>query len=156
MVGCDFLDPVQNSCCFTTRCPFRCTFLCPGQCSYIRLTHYFSDFILLGIYLHGTTTPGGTWPHNYRGFTITLRHTTLGRTPLDVRSARRRNHYRAKHNTKNRQTSMPPVGFKPAIEASERLRTHTLNRAATGIALFWQPLFSKRNSLSLGSCDRAS
>jgi hypothetical protein len=25
----------------------------------------------------------GSWPSHYRGFTITLRHTTLGRTPLD-------------------------------------------------------------------------
>jgi hypothetical protein len=30
---------------------------------------------------HGTTIPGGQGPHHYRGFTITLRHTTLGRTP---------------------------------------------------------------------------
>jgi hypothetical protein len=31
-------------------------------------------------------------PH-YRGFTITLRYTTLGRTPLDEWSARRRDFY---------------------------------------------------------------
>jgi hypothetical protein len=57
----------------------------------------------------------------FRGFTIThFRHTTLGRTPLDERSARRRDLYITTHNTHKRQTSMPPVGFKPAIPASER------------------------------------
>ena len=37
----------------------------------------------------------------WRGFTITLRHTTLGRTPLDEWSARRRDLYLTKHNTHN-------------------------------------------------------
>jgi len=32
--------------------------------------------------------PSGTGPPHYRGFTITLRHTTLGRTLLDKWSAR--------------------------------------------------------------------
>jgi len=31
---------------------------------------------------HGVTASSGPEP-NYRGFAITLRHTTLGRTPLD-------------------------------------------------------------------------
>jgi len=30
-----------------------------------------------------TTAPSGAMPPHCRGFTITLRHTTLGRTPLD-------------------------------------------------------------------------
>jgi hypothetical protein len=38
-----------------------------------------------------------------------------------------------KHNTRNRQTSMTPVGFEPAIPANERPQTHALHRAATGI-----------------------
>jgi hypothetical protein len=64
-------------------------------------------------------------------FTITLfRHTTLGRTPLDEWSARRRDLYLTTHN---RQTSMPLVGFKPTIPASEQPQTHALDRAATGI-----------------------
>jgi hypothetical protein len=37
------------------------------------------------------------------------------------------------HNTHNRQTSMPPAGFEPAIPAGERLQTHALDRSATGI-----------------------
>ena len=31
---------------------------------------------------HGETAPSGPEPPHYRGFTITLRHTTFGRTPL--------------------------------------------------------------------------
>ena len=43
---------------------------------------------------HGAAVPNGSWPPHYRGFTITLRHThTLGRTPLDEWSARRRELY---------------------------------------------------------------
>jgi hypothetical protein len=38
---------------------------------------------------HGATAPSGPGPPHYRGFTITLRHITLGRTPLDEGSARR-------------------------------------------------------------------
>jgi len=37
--------------------------------------------------------PRGPWPPHYRGFTITLRHTTLSRTPLDEWSAGRRDLY---------------------------------------------------------------
>jgi hypothetical protein len=48
----------------------------------------------------------------FRVFTITqLRHTTLGRTPLDEGPARRRDLYLTTHNTHKRQTSMPTVGF---------------------------------------------
>ena len=32
---------------------------------------------------HGATAPNGLGPPHYRGFTISLRHTTLGRTSLD-------------------------------------------------------------------------
>jgi hypothetical protein len=37
------------------------------------------------------------------------------------------------HNNYNRQTSMLPAEFEPAIPASERSQTHALDRAATGI-----------------------
>jgi hypothetical protein len=62
-----------------------------------------------------------------------LRHTTVGRTPLDAGPARRRGLYLTSHNTHNRQTSMPPVVFEPTILVSERLKTHALDRTATGI-----------------------
>ena len=71
------------------------------------------------------------WRDIVTGFTITLRHITLGRTPLDVWSARRRDLYLTTHNTHNIQTSMPTVGFEPAVPASEPLQTHALDRAAS-------------------------
>jgi len=42
---------------------------------------------------------------------ISLRHTTLGRTPLDEWPARRSDLYLTTHNTHNRQTSMSLAGF---------------------------------------------
>jgi hypothetical protein len=62
----------------------------------------------------------------------TQRRTTVGRTPLDGWSARCRDLYLTTHNTHNRQTSMPPVGFKPTISAGEQLHTYALDCAATG------------------------
>src|SRR5215475_1326518 len=50
----------------------------------------------------------------------TQRRTTVGMTPLDERSARRRDLYPTTHDTHNRQISMPPVGFEPTIPAGER------------------------------------
>ena len=65
---------------------------------------------------------------------ITLNDTyTVGRTPLDEGSARRRDLYLATHNTHSRQTCTLPAGFEPAIPASERSQTHASDRAATGI-----------------------
>jgi hypothetical protein len=40
-----------------------------------------------------------------------LKHTTVGRTPLDEGLARRRDFYLTIHNTHNRQTFMPPTGW---------------------------------------------
>ena len=64
---------------------------------------------------------------------LSVRHTTLGRTPLDVLSARRRDLYLTRNITPKRQTSLPPAGFEPAIPASERPKTHALDRATAGI-----------------------
>ena len=49
----------------------------------------------------------------------TQRRTTVGRTPLDEWSTRRRDLYLTTHDTHNRQISMPPVGFEPTISAGE-------------------------------------
>jgi hypothetical protein len=62
----------------------------------------------------------------------TQRRTTFGRTPLDGWPARRRDLYLTTHNTRNRQTSMPPVGFDPTSSKGERPQTYALDRAATG------------------------
>ena len=57
--------------------------------------------------------------------------TSHGRTPLDEWSVRRRYLYLTTHNTYE-QISMPPVGFEPAVPASEQQQTDALHRAATG------------------------
>ena len=62
----------------------------------------------------------------------TQRRTTVGWTPLDEWSARRRDIYLTTHNTHNRKTSMPPVGFETTIPVGERPQTYALERAATG------------------------
>ena len=77
-------------------------------------------------------SPSGPRPY-YRGFKITLRHTRVGRTPLDEWSDRRRDLYLTTHSTDERQISMPPAGFEPTTPASERSQTHALDLAAAGI-----------------------
>ena len=62
----------------------------------------------------------------------TQRRTTVGTTPLDDWSARRRAFCLTIHNTHNRQTSMPPVGFEPTTPAGERPQNYALDRASTG------------------------
>jgi hypothetical protein len=97
---------------------------------YVKVNTFFS---------HGSTAPSGPGPPHCRGFMIILRYNSLGRAPLDELSARRRDLYLTTHITHNRQTSMPPAGSKPAIQASERSLTHASHRAATriGYVLFF-------------------
>ena len=74
----------------------------------------------------------------------TQRRATVGRTPLDELSARRRDLYLTTHNTHNRQTSMPPVGFEPTISAGERPQNYALDRAATETGMtITEPVFIK-------------
>ena len=62
----------------------------------------------------------------------TQRRTTVGRTPLDEWSARRRDLYLTTQNTHSRKISMLQVGFEPKIPAGERPQTYALDSAATG------------------------
>ena len=66
----------------------------------------------------------------------TQRRTTLGRTPLDEWSARRRGLYLTTHNTHNRLTFMSLVGFEPTISAGERPQADALDRAASGTGIY--------------------
>ena len=59
----------------------------------------------------------------FRFLDHTQRRTTVDRTRVDEWSARRRDLYLTTHNTHNRQTSMPPVGFELTISAGERPQT---------------------------------
>jgi hypothetical protein len=65
----------------------------------------------------------------------TQTHTTVGRTPLDEGSARRRDLYLTTRTLYNRQTSMPPVGFEPTIPARARPQTYALDRADSSISV---------------------
>jgi hypothetical protein len=82
---------------------------------------------------HGATALSVPRHRQCRRFTITQTHTTLGRTPLEEGSARRRDLYLTTHNTHKRQTSMHPAGLEPTIPASELPQTHALERAVIGI-----------------------
>ena len=78
----------------------------------------------------------------------TQRRSTVGRTPLYVWSARRRDFYLTTHNTHSVQTSMPPAGLEPTISASDMPQTYPLGGAVTGTFSWWTtncmiPAFSK-------------
>jgi hypothetical protein len=64
---------------------------------------------------------------------IILRHTTLGRTALDKRSARRKVLYLKTRNNHKRQTSMSEGGFELAIPTRDWPQTHALDNETTGI-----------------------
>ena len=64
----------------------------------------------------------------------TQRRTTVGRTPLDESSARRRDLYLMTHNTRYTKTSTPQAGFESIISAGERSQTYALDRAPLGQA----------------------
>jgi len=74
--------------------------------------------------LHGVTAPTGPGPSHCPDLTITLRHTTIGRNPLEERSAGPRNLCLSTHNTHKRQTSIHSGGFETTLSASKRLQTH--------------------------------
>jgi len=64
---------------------------------------------------------------------VSRSHATLATSPVVKSSTRRRDLYLTTHNTHNRQTSVPPTGFEPAVPIRERSHTHVLDRLATGI-----------------------
>ena len=67
---------------------------------------------------------------------ITVKNThTYVVSPLEEKSALSKNVYLTTRNIQRRQTSMLPAGFEPAIPASERPKTHALNRAYIGIGV---------------------
>ena len=70
----------------------------------------------------GTVAPRWALVSSFTRFFLdhTQRHITVGRSPLDEWSVRRGDLYLATHNTHNRQTSMPLVGFEFTIAAGER------------------------------------
>ena len=89
--------------------------------------------VCLFYFLFGRTSPQWGRASTFTSFLDhTQRRTTVGRTPLDEWSARRRDLYLTTHNTNNSQTPTPPAGFQPPFPASERPQTRALDRATTG------------------------
>jgi len=82
---------------------------------------------------HGEIAPSRARPPHYRNFTVTLRHTALGRIHVDEWLNQHRNLYLTTHNSHKRQITMPLAGFEPAIPASERPHTHSLDCTAMRI-----------------------
>ena len=81
----------------------------------------------------GAATQRGSWPpHSWDFLDYTQRRTTVCRIAPDEWSTRRRDLYLTTHNTHNRQTTMPPVGFEPTISTGERPQAYALDRTATG------------------------
>jgi len=90
--------------------------------------------IIIIIIFNEITAPSGPGLPYYPGCTITLRHTTLGGTPLDEWSTRRRDLSQPDITQRLHETNIiSPAGFEPATTASERSHTHALEGAATGI-----------------------
>jgi len=71
------------------------------------------------------------WASSFTRFLYHTRRTTVGRTPLDEWSARRRD---LPDNTQHSQQTdiHAPVGFEPTISAGEQPQTHALDREPTG------------------------
>jgi hypothetical protein len=86
-----------------------CNITCPFQ-SYVYHECYITCPLHYLIFPHSTTAS------SLSSFTITLRHTTLGRTPLDEWSARS---LTWQHTPLTRNKSMPPAGFEPDNPASK-------------------------------------
>ena len=66
----------------------------------------------------------------------TQRRTSQYDSPGLVISSSQRSLTDNTHNTHNRQTPMPPVGFEPTISAGERSLSYALDLTATGTVAF--------------------
>ena len=97
-----------------TRLPLKIHFFLWLYTDWVVSQHFFfswCDNPLVGLGLH---------PRSWGLFFLYhTQDTTVGRTPLDEWSALCRDLYLTTHNTHNRQTSMPLVGFEPTISAGK-------------------------------------
>jgi len=78
---------------------------------------------------HGATAPIGPGPPHYRGCTITLRHTTIVRTPTNEWSARRKITQPDKTQHSQEKDIHAPTG----IPGSQPPKTHVLDSTAPEI-----------------------
>jgi hypothetical protein len=88
-------------------------------------TSYVRAHVLLLIagyfFYHGATVPSGPRLPHYRRFMIILRHTTIGKTPLDEWSARHRDLHLTTHNTRDKH-SCPRRDSKPQFQQARGRR----------------------------------
>ena len=81
------------------------------SCGFVHRVGYLlqgSDDVSISLFFFSWLDNSGGPRPPLRGSSITFRHTTLGMTPLDEWSARHRDLYLTKYNTRKRQTSLPP------------------------------------------------
>ena len=86
-------------------------------------TRVWSRYIYFYSWVYSHNEPG--LPHCW-DFEITLTHTALGSSPLDERSARRKDLYLKRHKTVKRQTSNPPAGWDRQSLCIGRMKTGDL------------------------------
>jgi len=79
----------------------------------------------------------GQVPPHYRGFMITLRHTALGRTPLDEWSAWRRDLYLTTHNTHRRLDTHADGGIRTRDSSKRAATDPTLTARSLAWAYVW-------------------
>ena len=83
-----------------------------------------------------TNTHTHTHTHTHKHtHTHTHTHYNIGRIPLNEWSDSRRHLYLTTHNTHQRETSVPSVGFETATPASEPPQTKALDHKVAGIGL---------------------
>ena len=118
-----------------------CLFVCLFVCCFLSYSDRFY-LLILDVQFYCCT-----WSHSVslslslslsHTHTHTHTHTTLGRPSLEEGSARSRELCLTSTNIHNRQPAMSQAGFEPAVPASERPQTQTIDRADTRIdrALF--------------------
>ena len=113
------------------------------------------NFCHVCLFLPWRNSPCGLGPVHYRGSTITLRHTTLGRNPLEEESARRRDLYLATQFLQATNIH-DPSGIQIRNPSKRAAANPRLEQAATGIghvclrdAYFVVLLFVKKVTLSV-------
>ena len=106
-----------------------------GFQTYIKDSIYFFGTIYTAAHrkFHSISPLDAAGPTLYRGFTITHRHITIGRTILDEGSAPRTD-LLPDNTQRSQETDIhAPAGLEPAITEGERSQTDALDRATTGI-----------------------
>jgi hypothetical protein len=93
----------------------------------ISVLHFNLNYIYIYIYFWRNSSQWARTSSFMRFSDHTQQRATVGRTPPDEWSARRKDLYLTKHNKHKRQTFMPRAGFKPIVSAGEQPQTYAYN-----------------------------